>query len=65
MPNTSGEPLRKITLNLYHSDVIALKARYGQGYTEQIRLLVRKNVNEHKQHRRTIEDYVTEDLDAE
>lgn len=65
MPNQSPEPLHKLTLNLFHSDIIALKSRYGHGYTEQIRLMVRRNVNEHKRAKRTIEDYVREDLDAD
>ena len=63
MPKPSTEPLLKITLNLFHSDIVALRSRYGHGYTEQIRLMVRKNVNGHKSMKRTIEDYLKEDLD--
>lgn len=37
-----GDPLQKITLNLYLSDVDWLKKRFGWGYSEKIRDLVRE-----------------------
>lgn len=63
MPVTVGPPLKKITLNLYHDDILALKSRYGHGYTEQIRQIIHDNILSHRQAKRTIEDYVKEDLD--
>ena len=62
MPNKSTEPLTKVTLNLFRSDVIAFKRRYGQGYTEQIRLLLRENVKEHTRHKQTIESLMAQDM---
>lgn len=41
MPPKAGEPLLKITLNLYKADVRALETYYGRGWSEQVRVLVR------------------------
>ena len=62
MPKPSEEPLTKVTLNLFRSDVIAFKRRYGQGYTEQIRLLLRENVKEHTRHKQMIESLMAQDM---
>lgn len=49
MPNPgSDEPLTKVTLNLYEEDVKTLKARYGFGWTEYVRTLVRSNLRQRK-----------------
>ena len=39
-----GEPITKVTLNLYSSDVEWFKARFPQGYTEMIREALREHV---------------------
>jgi len=40
MPNPGADaPLRKVTLNLYDADVEAAKKYYGNGWTEQVRLM--------------------------
>lgn len=44
----ASEPLRKVTLNLFDQDVDWLKDRYGYGYTETVRGLIRKHVLEEK-----------------
>lgn len=41
MPAESDEPLRKVTLNLYASDVEWLERRHGRGWTEAVRGAVR------------------------
>lgn len=40
-----GEPLTKVTLNLYTKDVKWFKRRYKIGYTEQIREILRRHIN--------------------
>lgn len=40
------ESLTKVTLNLYSTDVEAFRARYGFGWSEQIRNVVHENVKE-------------------
>lgn len=61
MPKPSEEPLTKVTLNLFTSDVLAFKRRYGHGYTEQIRLILRENVKAHSRVKEEI-DLITEDM---
>ena len=46
MPKIAGEKLRKVTLNLYDTDVEDLGALYGYGWSEVVRDLVRKHVIE-------------------
>jgi hypothetical protein len=41
MPTLEGEPLTKVTLNLYTDDVATLKSLVGLGYTVKIREIVR------------------------
>lgn len=62
MPRTSEQPLTKVTLNLFTSDVLSLKRRYGHGYTEQIRRIVADEGKEHRRHKRTIESILAEDM---
>ena len=66
MPKPSEEPLTKVTLNLFRSDVIAFKRRYGHGYTEQIRNLVRANVMLYKKFEHDMDrlgtTFLTEDM---
>lgn len=44
MPTKSHEPLIKVTLNLYHADLIKLRSRYGHGYSERVREWVRERL---------------------
>lgn len=39
-PAKSDDPLRKVTLNLYEADVLALETYYGHGWSEQVRQVV-------------------------
>lgn len=48
MSKTPTEPLHKITLNLFASDVEWFKDRYGQGWSEVLRLTIRKHVQDSK-----------------
>lgn len=41
MPTLAGDPLRKVTLNLYEADVIILEQTYGLGWSTHVRDLVR------------------------
>lgn len=40
----SDEPLQKVLLNLFYVDYLEMKRRYGYGYTEKIRELVRQHL---------------------
>lgn len=40
------EPIQKVTLNLFTRDVEQFKRRYGQGWTSQVREVVRRNCRE-------------------
>jgi hypothetical protein len=42
MPRIPDEPLRKVTLNLYESDVAWFQQKFGQGYSEIMRQAVRE-----------------------
>lgn len=42
----AGERLRKVTLNLYDKDVAWFQNKFGHGYTEEIRKVVRKYIKE-------------------
>lgn len=42
------EPYRRCQINLFDRDVAQLEARYGRGWSEQVRLLVRKNCEEYR-----------------
>ncbi len=44
MPVRSDDPLRKVTLNLYDADVLALESYYGHGWSEQVRQVVHQHV---------------------
>lgn len=46
MPNHADEPLRKTTLNLYEADIDRLKRKYGWGWSEEVRRMVRRRLNE-------------------
>ncbi len=44
MPPRSPEPLRRITLNLFEADCVSMERRYGRGWSEQVREMVRKHI---------------------
>lgn len=44
MPVRADDPLQRVTLNLYTTDVAAMKSLYGQGWTVQIRQLVNDHI---------------------
>ena len=44
MPPRSPEPLRRVTFNLFESDCLAFERRYGHGWSEQIRKLMRAHL---------------------
>lgn len=46
MPKTADEPLKKITINLFHSDYLFLTQRYGVGYQELVRQFIREKCEE-------------------
>lgn len=46
MPVRSDEPLRKVTLNLYESDVLALETAVGFGWSEQVRQWVHQHTQQ-------------------
>ena len=56
MPIRPDAPLRKVTLNLYQNDVVAMDHYYGHGWTEIIRNLVRSHVKALRPSVRTLED---------
>jgi len=37
MPTPAGDPLRKVTLNLYESDCVTLENHYGRGWSSIVR----------------------------
>lgn len=45
MPRIADEPLKKVTLNLYESDVEWFQKRHGFGYTEVMRTILRQHRN--------------------
>lgn len=47
MPSPLTEPGRRVTLNLFEADCALLERRYGWGWTEQVRLLVRQNCRDY------------------
>lgn len=44
MPPRSPEPLRKVTLNLFDKDCDSMERRYGHGWSERVRDLVRQDL---------------------
>lgn len=45
MPVRPDAPLRKVTLNLYEADCIALEQWHGHGWSTYIRDLVHSDIN--------------------
>jgi len=37
MPTPAGDPLRKVTLNLYEADCAAAEKYFGRGWTTELR----------------------------
>lgn len=44
MPTPAGDPLRKVTLNLYEADCATLERLVGHGWSEQVRQWVHQHV---------------------
>ena len=42
-------PLKKITINIFHSDYVFLSERYGQGYQELVRKFIQEKCKELKE----------------
>jgi len=57
MPTLEGDPLTKITLNLYTSDVAVLKSVVGEGYTVKIREVIHSYCRTVKQHQKARERF--------
>ena len=55
MPTLQVEPLTKVTLNLYASDVATLRRLVGPGYTAKVRELVRNYCRVAEGHHKTRE----------
>lgn len=51
MPIIPDAPLTKITLNLYTSDMAYLQSRFIEGYTKEIRDIVKRWVKQDKEKR--------------
>jgi len=59
MPIRPDAPLKKVTLNLFEADVLAMSTYYGHGWTEQVRALVHAHITtatSHARVRRTLGD---------
>lgn len=57
MPTKSDDPLKRVTLNLYKADCLAMERYYGRGWTEQVRQLVHQHITiatAHLKTRRTL-----------
>lgn len=50
MSRQAEAPLKKITINIFHSDYIYLTMRYGTGYQELVRKFIEEKVKELKDH---------------
>lgn len=48
MPKIAGDPLTKITLNLFEADVRYLQEYCGDGYTSFIRDIIKREVKQIK-----------------
>lgn len=44
MPPLPGDPLRKVTLNLYEADCVAAEEWYGRGWSEKLREVWHNNM---------------------
>ena len=44
MPKLAGEPLTKVTFNMYTKDLEWFQAKYGYGYSEELRKVIRRYI---------------------
>lgn len=59
-----GAPTRRVTIVLYADDCAQLERRFGRGWTEQVRRLVRIDCKSWRKHRQTLEQLMeTRDAD--
>lgn len=57
MPPALEEPTTRVTFVAFAKDIELLRKRYGTGWSEQIRLMVRKNCKEYLEMKARMEDY--------
>lgn len=60
MSKRKGDPLKKVTLNLYHADVIKLEHDLGYGWTQWVRDLIHDKLRSGDH--RSYEPFLIEDL---
>lgn len=58
MPVQPGDPLAKITINIYEADLELLRQRHGYGWSAVVRDLIHDHL--HKTKSKTIEDIIRE-----
>lgn len=46
MPKLAGEPLTKVTFNMYTKDLEWFQSHFGYGYSEELRKVIRRYVIE-------------------
>lgn len=63
MPPPLGEPTRRVTIVFFASDVEQMERRYGQGWTEQVRLLLRKNCKQHAKAKDILDEIFEQTMD--
>lgn len=49
------EPTTRVTAVLFTADVELMRHRYGHGWTEQLRRMVREDCKEYRKHKKTLE----------
>lgn len=50
MPKIAGDPLSKVTLNLFTADVEWFQQRYGQGWSTELRSVIHRFVSKEDGH---------------
>ncbi len=40
------DPIKKVTINLFEADIERLRRKYGYGWSEEVRKMVRRRLNE-------------------
>lgn len=56
MTAPSPEPLHRTNINLFAADVEQLRKRYGTGWSEQIRNLVRRDCQQYEIYQRKMKE---------
>ncbi len=55
-----SEPTTRVTAVLFTADVELMRRRYGHGWTEQLRRMVREDCKEYRKHKKTLEQVMRE-----